>query len=63
VTTNAARPQSIEGGAIMPRILVVYGTTYGHTATIGNAIAETLSFRQATVDVAEASSVTPAPAA
>lgn len=46
----------------MPRILIVYGTTYGHTTTIADAIAATCRGDGALVDVFAASAHTPAPA-
>ena len=46
----------------MPRILIVYGTTYGHTATIADAIAATCRGHGALVDIAVASQQAPAPA-
>jgi menaquinone-dependent protoporphyrinogen oxidase len=46
----------------MPRILIVYGTTYGHTATVADAMAATLREAGAFVDVAVASDGAPAPA-
>jgi menaquinone-dependent protoporphyrinogen oxidase len=46
----------------MPRILIVYGTTYGHTATVAGAIAVALRARGARVDIATASPAAPAPA-
>jgi menaquinone-dependent protoporphyrinogen oxidase len=45
----------------MSRILVVYGTTEGHTAKVAGAIAETLHRIGAVVDVAAADGGSPAP--
>ena len=45
----------------MPRILVVYGTTDGHTAKIAGAISETLHTTGAVVDVHAANDPAPAP--
>ena len=45
----------------MPRILVVYGTTDGHTAKVAGAISETLHRTGAVVDVHAASDPAPAP--
>ena len=44
----------------MPRILVVYGTTEGHTATVAGAITETLRRAGAVVDVSDAADPAPA---
>ena len=46
----------------MPRILIVYGTTYGHTATVAGAIAVALRARGAQVDIAAAAANPPPPA-
>lgn len=43
----------------MPRILVLYGTTEGHTARIARAIGETLRTLGAEVDVVEAGGAAP----
>ena len=45
----------------MPRILVVYGTTDGHTAKVAGAISETLHRTGAVVDVHAADDPAPAP--
>ena len=45
----------------MPRILVVYGTTEGHTAKVAGAIAEALHRVGAVVDVTAGGEVAPAP--
>ena len=45
----------------MARILVVYGTTEGHTAKVAGAISETLHGTGATVDVRAADDPAPAP--
>ena len=45
----------------MPRILVVYATTDGHTAKVAGALAETLQKNGDTVDVYVASQPAPAP--
>jgi menaquinone-dependent protoporphyrinogen oxidase len=45
----------------MPRILIVYGTTYGHTARIAEAIGSTLCAQGLAVDTA-AADVAPGPA-
>lgn len=45
----------------MSRILVLYGTTEGHTARIARAVADTLRAGGAEVDVAEASAASPRP--
>jgi menaquinone-dependent protoporphyrinogen oxidase len=45
----------------MPRILVVYGTTDGHTAKVAGAISETLHRTGAVVDVHTADDPAPAP--
>jgi menaquinone-dependent protoporphyrinogen oxidase len=45
----------------MTRILVLYGTTHGHTAKIARAIAETLRSQGASVDVIEANAEWPEP--
>lgn len=44
-------------GGIMTRVLVVYGTTDGHTAKIAAAIANTLRVHAALVDVHQAGTV------
>ena len=46
---------------VMRRILVLYGTTHGHTAKIARAIAETLRSQGASVDVIEANAEWPEP--
>jgi menaquinone-dependent protoporphyrinogen oxidase len=46
----------------MSRILVLYGTTDGHTSKIARTIGETLRTRGAEVDVLEAGSADPDPA-
>ena len=46
----------------MPRILIVYGTTYGHTARVAAAIAGGLRAEGAEADVAAAADGPPAPA-
>jgi menaquinone-dependent protoporphyrinogen oxidase len=46
---------------VMTRILVVYGTTHGHTAKIARAIADTLRRQGASADVIEASAEWPEP--
>jgi menaquinone-dependent protoporphyrinogen oxidase len=45
----------------MPRILVVYGTTDGHTAKVAGAITETLHRTGAVVDLSPAGDYAPAP--
>jgi len=45
----------------MPRILVVYGTTEGHTARVAGAVAEALHRTGAVVDVMAADQPAPAP--
>jgi menaquinone-dependent protoporphyrinogen oxidase len=45
----------------MTRILVLYGTTHGHTAKIARAIAETLRSQGASVDAIEANAEWPEP--
>jgi menaquinone-dependent protoporphyrinogen oxidase len=45
----------------MSRILIVYGTTEGHTGLVANAIAETLTTNGFSVDVSLAGTVDPAP--
>ncbi len=45
----------------MRRILVLYGTTHGHTAKIAHAIADTLRTQGATTDVVEANAEWPEP--
>lgn len=47
----------------MPRILILYGTTDGHTAKIAAALAETLRIEGASVDVADAGARVPPPGA
>ena len=44
----------------MPRVLIVYATNHGHTATIANAMADTLRARGIATDVAAASTTAPA---
>lgn len=45
----------VRKGCGVSRVLVIYGTTEGHTAKIARSIADTLRERGAEVDVAEAS--------
>jgi menaquinone-dependent protoporphyrinogen oxidase len=45
----------------MARILVLYGTTDGHTAKVADKVAQTLRTSGATVDVIEAGTKEPAP--
>ena len=45
----------------MPRILVLYGTTDGHTAKVAAALAETLHMEGAFVDVVDAGARVPPP--
>lgn len=45
----------------MTRILVLYGTTHGHTAKIARAIADTLRSQGASADVIEANAEWPEP--
>lgn len=45
----------------MPRILILYGTTDGHTARVAAALAETLHMEGAFVDVADAGARVPPP--
>ena len=46
---------------VMTHILVLYGTTHGHTAKIARAIAETLRSQGASADVVEATAKWPQP--
>jgi menaquinone-dependent protoporphyrinogen oxidase len=46
---------------VMTRILVLYGTTHGHTAKIARAIADTLRSQGASADVIEANAEWPEP--
>jgi len=46
---------------VMTRILVLYGTTHGHTAKIARAVAETLRGQGASADVIEANAEWPEP--
>ncbi len=45
----------------MPKILVLYGTTHGHTAKIAGAVAETLRTHNIDVDIASIGPTAPAP--
>jgi menaquinone-dependent protoporphyrinogen oxidase len=47
----------------MTRILVIYGTTDGHTAKVANAIGRALRFQQVHADVVDAREAPPAPEA
>ncbi len=46
----------------MPRVLVLYATTHGHTAKVADALAQTLRARDMVVDLVEARRTTCTPA-